>query len=60
MEMPKAAMNKYHLLGASKHKIRFSWQILSVKPEAISKRMDHFSHQHFRFGVLRSNPAHDL
>jgi hypothetical protein len=60
MEVPKAAVNKYHLLAASKHKIRLSWQILSVKPVAISHRIDHFSNQHLRFGVLRANPAHVL
>ena len=58
MLVPKAAMDENGMLVFRKNDIRFSGQVISIKPEPISLVMQERANSFFGFGVLVSNTCH--
>lgn len=56
--MPKTSMHEYDLLAFSKDDVRFSRQILSMEPIAISKTVQGSAHEHFWRRIASSNACH--
>jgi hypothetical protein len=60
MLMPKTSMNKDDGPVARQHDIWRAREMVLMKPEAVSKRMEEPSHSYFRPSVLLPNVPHDV
>ena len=60
MPMPKAAMNKDHLLKSGEDKVRLAGQITTVETKTKSHLVYQGSHSLFGLAVLAFDRSHDL
>lgn len=58
--MPETSMDEYYSTVPGEHQVRRAWQILTVKSETITQAMGKLANAEFRFGVLMTNPSHEL
>ena len=58
MTMPKAAMHKHHGPVFGQNNIWFPRQILGVQPKPQTCRMQCFSDNYFRHGILALDASH--
>lgn len=56
--MPKAAVNKNHLLACGKNHIRVTWQIGAMKAVAVTHPVHQATHQHFGLHTLAFDALH--
>ena len=59
MTVPEAAVHKYHGPMSREHHVRFAGQVGSMKPVAEATRVKPVPEDHFGFGILAPDPAHD-
>lgn len=59
MTVPEATMYEYYDLMSREHHIGIAWYVCSVKSVAEATLVKSAPENHFRFGVLVSDPAHD-
>lgn len=60
MAMPEAAIHKNDDLPFWKHDVRLSGKILAMQPKSIAQRVQAFSDDHFRSGILSPDTGHHL
>ena len=59
MTVPETAVHKYHGLMSGEHHVGLAGQVRSMKPVAEAARVKPAPEEHFGFGVLAPDPAHD-
>jgi hypothetical protein len=58
MQVPEATVNKNHLPARGKYKVRFSGEVLTVKPEAVTVAVEQSAEEQLRRGIFRPDLPH--
>ena len=56
--MPETPVDEYHESKLGQYEVRATRQVIAMKPETESRRMEMSPHSHFRLGMLSSDRRH--